>query len=229
MRLAIVSLCGVLAAASPAGAPLTFTDVTQAAGIHFRHNSGAFGKKYLPETLGSGCVFLDVDNDGWQDIFLVNSKNWPGQHGRAVAIRRCTTTTTTAPSPTSPARRASRSRSTVMGVSAADYDNDGNIDLYVTALGPNHLFRNLGNGKFEDVTAKAGVGDPGFSTSATLVRLRQGRQARPRRGELRRVDAGEGPVLLAGREGQVVLHARSRTRARAPRCITTAATARSRT
>ena len=53
-----------------------------------------------------------------------------------------------------------------MGVAAADYDNDGNVDLYVTALGPNHLFRNLANGRFEDVTAKAGVGDPGFSTSA---------------------------------------------------------------
>jgi enediyne biosynthesis protein E4 len=165
VRLALVSLCGVLAAAAPAGAPLTFTDVTQAAGIHFRHNSGAFGKKYLPETLGSGCVFVDVDNDGWQDIFLVNSKNWPGRQG----------------APSYPALYHNNHNGTFtditrqaglavemygMGVSAADYDNDGNIDLYVTAVGPNHLFRNLGNGKFEDVTAKAGVGDPGFSTSA---------------------------------------------------------------
>src|ERR1700752_3671530 len=56
----------------PAG-PIESTDVTAQAGIHFKHNSGAFGKKYLPETLGTGCAFLDYDNDGWQDILLVNS------------------------------------------------------------------------------------------------------------------------------------------------------------
>jgi hypothetical protein len=165
VRFGIVFLCAVLAAAAPAGGPLTFTDVTQAAGIHFRHNSGAFGKKYLPETLGSGCVFVDVDNDGWQDIFLVNSKNWPGRPG----------------APSYPALYHNNHNGTFtditrqaglavemygMGVSAGDYDNDGNVDLYVTAVGPNHLFRNLGNGRFEDVTAKAGVADPGFSTSA---------------------------------------------------------------
>ena len=61
----------------PSG-PITFTDVTAQAGIHFKHNSGAFGKKYLPETMGSGVCFLDYDNDGWQDILLVNSMDWPG-------------------------------------------------------------------------------------------------------------------------------------------------------
>ncbi|HKC65564.1 MAG TPA: hypothetical protein VKB86_18120, partial [Pyrinomonadaceae bacterium] len=61
-------------AARPSG-PIEFTDVTAQAGIHFKHNSGAFGKKYLPETLGPGCAFLDYDNDGWQDILLVNSTN----------------------------------------------------------------------------------------------------------------------------------------------------------
>ena len=58
-------------------APIEFTDVTAQAGIHFKHNSGAFGKKYLPETMGSGVCFLDYDNDGWQDILLVNSMDWP--------------------------------------------------------------------------------------------------------------------------------------------------------
>jgi hypothetical protein len=165
VRLALVSLCGVLAAAAPAGAPLTFTDVTQAAGIHFRHNSGAFGKKYLPETLGSGCVFVDVDNDGWQDIFLVNSKNWPGRPGAPSypALYRNNHNGTF----TDITRQAGLAVEMYgMGVSAGDYDNDGNVDLYVTAVGPNHLFRNLGNGRFEDVTARAGVADPGFSTSA---------------------------------------------------------------
>ena len=64
----------------PSG-PIEFTDVSAQAGIHFKHNSGAFGKKYLPETIGSGCAFLDYDNDGWQDILLVNSMNWPEQKG----------------------------------------------------------------------------------------------------------------------------------------------------
>src|SRR6476661_3501994 len=66
-----------LLVAAPA-IPVTFTDVTAAAGIKFRHVNGAFGKKYLPETLGSGCAFLDYDNDGWQDILLINSTSWPG-------------------------------------------------------------------------------------------------------------------------------------------------------
>src|SRR6476619_2693203 len=60
----------------PSG-PIEYTDVTNQAGIHFKHNSGAFGKKYLPETLGTGGAFLDYDNDGWQDILLVNSSDWP--------------------------------------------------------------------------------------------------------------------------------------------------------
>src|SRR5579864_4116901 len=61
----------------PSG-PIEFADVTAQAGIHFKHNSGAFGKKYLPETMGSGVCFIDYDNDGWQDILLVNSMDWPG-------------------------------------------------------------------------------------------------------------------------------------------------------
>src|SRR5262245_7694827 len=62
--------------------PIQFTDVTALAGIHFKHNSGAFGKKYLPETVGSGCAFIDYDNDGWQDILLINSTNWPDHKGQ---------------------------------------------------------------------------------------------------------------------------------------------------
>src|SRR5277367_2787194 len=66
----------------PSG-PIHFTDVTAQAGIHFRHNSGALGKKYLPETMGSGVCVLDYDNDGWQDILFVNSMDWPGHKGAA--------------------------------------------------------------------------------------------------------------------------------------------------
>ncbi len=154
-----------IAAVRSADPPIAFTDVTQSAGIRFRHNNGAFGKKYLPETLGSGGAFVDVDNDGWQDIIFVNSKNWPGRPGPASlpALYRNNRNGTF----TDITRQAGLAVETYgMGVAAGDYDNDGNVDLYLTALGPNHLFRNLGNGRFEDVTAKAGVIDGGFSTGA---------------------------------------------------------------
>jgi hypothetical protein len=145
--------------------PVQFTDVTAAAKITFKHNSGAFGKKYLPETMGAGCLFFDYDNDGWPDIFLVNSKNWPGHPGP----------------PSYPALYRNNHDGTFtdvtkaaglavemygMGATAADYDNDGWPDLYVTGLGGNRLFRNQGNGTFAEVTAKAGVANGGFSTSA---------------------------------------------------------------
>ena len=160
---------GVLAmstpAAQPAGALPQFTDATAASGIRFHHANGAFGKKYLPETLGSGTAFLDVDNDGWQDVLLVNSRTWPGRPGPAPlpALYRNNHNGTFSDI----TRTAGLAVDMYgLGVSAADYDNDGDTDIYITALGPNHLFRNNGAGRFEDVTARAGVGDPGFSTSA---------------------------------------------------------------
>jgi len=139
--------------------------VTAQAGIHFKHNSGAFGKKYLPETMGAGCAFLDYDNDGWQDILLVNSMDWP-EHKVTKSFlalyhnnKDGTFTDVTRGSGLAVEMYG-------IGVAVADYDNDGNEDVYITCLGPNHLFRNLGNGKFADVTTRTGVGDPGFSTSA---------------------------------------------------------------
>ena len=74
-------------AAPAAGFSIRFTDVTAAAGIRFRHHSGAFGKKYLPETMGSGCAFVDVDGDGWQDVVFVQSMDWPGRAGTKVVSR----------------------------------------------------------------------------------------------------------------------------------------------
>jgi hypothetical protein len=150
-------------------APVTFTDVTASAGIAFKHVSGAAGKKYLPETMGSGAAFVDLDNDGWLDIVLVNSTTWPGQppsrQARTAIYRNTgkgTFTDVTAKSGIRPGAYG-------LGVAAADYDNDGFVDLYFTNLGPNALYRNNGNGTFTDVTAKAGVGDPGFSASAAFL------------------------------------------------------------
>ena len=115
--------------------------------------------------MGSGACFLDYDNDGWQDILLVNSMDWPGhKSGKSLPAlyhnnRDGTFTDVT--------RQAGLAVETYgLGCAVADYDNDGNVDIYITTVGSNHLFRNLGNGKFADVTARAGVADPGFSASA---------------------------------------------------------------
>ena len=148
----------------PSG-PIEFTDVTAQAGIHFKHNSGAFGKKYLPETLGVGCAFLDYDNDGWQDILLVNSMDWP-EHKTAKSFLSLYHNNQDGTFTDVTQKAGLAVEMYGIGVAVADYDNDGNEDIYITCVGPNHLFRNLGGGKFADVTARAGVGDPGFSTSA---------------------------------------------------------------
>ncbi|HEX8773950.1 MAG TPA: CRTAC1 family protein [Pyrinomonadaceae bacterium] len=150
----------------PSG-PVEFTDVTAQAGIRFKHNSGASGKKYLPETLGSGCAFLDYDSDGWQDVLLVNSSNWPDQKGQKSfpALYRNnqdgTFTNTTAQAGLAVEMYG-------LGVAVADYDADGQPDIYITCVGPNRLFRNLGGGRFAEVSSKAGVDDPSMSTSAAF-------------------------------------------------------------
>ena len=148
----------------PSG-PIRFTDVTAQAGIHFRHNSGAFGKKYLPETMGSGVCVIDYDNDGWQDILFVNSTSWPGHASvkSYPALYRNNHDGTF----TDMTRQAGLNLEIYgLGCAVGDYDNDGYDDIYITALDGNHLFHNLGNGKFSDATAKAGVRDAGFATGA---------------------------------------------------------------
>ncbi len=148
---------------------VTFTDVTAQTGIRFKHNNGAFGKKYLPETNGSGCAFLDSDNDGWQDVLLVNSTSFadaPKKTNSVMALyhnnQNGTFTNVTADAGLAKPIYG-------QGVTVGDYDNDGFVDIFVTALGQSRLFRNGGNGKFTDVTAKAGLTAPGyFSSSAAF-------------------------------------------------------------
>ncbi len=158
-------------AASPSANPgFHLTDVTQSAGINFRHNNGAYGGKLLPETLGAGCAFLDYDGDGWQDILLVNGSDWPG-HKRSMAPaastlklyrnnRNGTFTDVT--------RAAGLELSMYgMGVAVGDYNNDGFPDILVTCVGQNRLFRNTGKGTFVDATHSSGLGSRmALSTSA---------------------------------------------------------------
>src|SRR5689334_5836117 len=164
------------AAASPSPSPtpprpsgeIEFTDITAQAGIRFKHNSGATGKKYLPETMGAGCAFIDYDNDGWQDIILINSTNWPNQKGKRSTLalyhneKNGTFTDAT---------KAAKLDIEMYGLGCAigDFDNDGHDDIFIACMGGDYLFRNRGNGTFEDVTNRAGVSNPNFSTSAAWV------------------------------------------------------------
>ncbi|MGE3510260.1 MAG: CRTAC1 family protein [Vicinamibacterales bacterium] len=159
----IAALAGVIAA--PRAATRLFTDVTAQAGVRFVHNNGAFGRKYLPETLGSGVAVFDADGDGRQDLLFVNGSRWPGRTGPATrsALYRNTGGGRFADITVGSGLEAERYG---MGAAAADYDGDGRVDVYITALGGNRLYRGLGGGKFADVTAAAGVADGGFSTSA---------------------------------------------------------------
>src|SRR5581483_9735515 len=149
---------------------ITFRDVTAQAGIRFVHNNGAFGKKYLPETMGPGCAFIDYDNDGYPDILLVNGQDWPGhpkQPGSTLKLYHNNHDGTF----TDVTRKAGLAVPMFgLGIAIGDYDNDGFDDVFITALGQSHLFHNNGNGTFSDVTKAAGLWGPNeFSTGAAWV------------------------------------------------------------
>ena len=132
-------------------------DVTSRSGLRFSHHNAADGGKLLPETLGSGCAFLDYDADGWQDILLVNGMDWPGHTKQRSTLslyrnnRNGTFTDVT--------RAAGLDVEMYgMGVAVGDWNNDGFPDVLITCVGQNRLFRNTGKGTFVDVTQASGLG-----------------------------------------------------------------------
>jgi enediyne biosynthesis protein E4 len=128
---------------APPGLGFSLTDITGAAGIDFHHNSGAFGAKYLPETLGPGCAFLDYDNDGWLDILLVNGMDWPG-HKRQRSTLKLYRNNRNGTFSDVTERAGLAVEMYGMGVAVADYNNDGLPDILITAVGQSRLFRNTG-------------------------------------------------------------------------------------
>jgi hypothetical protein len=191
---AVVAVCGGLAAvwflrppprpaavetklALPAGRPMPratipaipFTDVTAAAGIDFVHENGAAGEKLLPETMGGGCGFFDMDGDGDQDLILTSGCRWPWDERPAAAPATMALYRNDGTGRFENVTAGSGLDVSFYGTGLAigDYDADGLPDLFVAAVGPDRLFRNLGGGRFVDTTAAAGVagGDGEWGTS----------------------------------------------------------------
>ncbi|HEX8294213.1 MAG TPA: VCBS repeat-containing protein, partial [Pyrinomonadaceae bacterium] len=175
LSLLTLSVCARAAgfqAARPAAAPaapaaqgrVTFKEVTpQESGIRWAHNNAMSPQRYLPETVGAGCAFFDYDNDGWMDLYLVNSGPsdfYAPKPSPRNALYRNNRDGTFA-DVTDKAGVAGETFG--MGAAAGDYDGDGWQDLFVTSYGRNILYRNRGDGTFADVTDRAGLTSPGWS------------------------------------------------------------------
>jgi hypothetical protein len=153
----------------PSGASVSFQNIASTAGLDFVHTNGGSPEKHLAEIMGSGGLFFDYDNDGWIDVFLVDGGSLadPQVAGRARHRLFRNRQNGTFEDVTTKARI--RHSQYGMGACAADFDNDGFDDLYITNLGPNVLYHNNGDGTFDDVTQKAGVGSPLWSTSCAFA------------------------------------------------------------
>jgi enediyne biosynthesis protein E4 len=160
-----------------AKSPVTFSDITASSNLEFKHAASPTALKYLLETMGGGVAVFDFDNDGRMDLFFTNG-----------ALLKAPMVQTAAPDKSEPKywnrlyrqkqdgtfadvteRAGLKGDGYSMGVAAADYDNDGNIDLYVTGYGENHCYHNNGDGTFTDVAKRVGISGGGWSTSAGWI------------------------------------------------------------
>ena len=148
-----------------------FVEATAEAGIDFRHVNGVSPVKHLVETIGSGGLFFDYDNDGWIDVFLVDGGSVADPAVARQARHRLFRNRGNGTFQDVSAQSGIQHPNYGMGACAGDYDNDGRVDLYVTNVGPNTLYRNVGNGSFTDVTRAARVGAPLWSTACAFADL----------------------------------------------------------
>jgi enediyne biosynthesis protein E4 len=157
--------------------PVTFTDIAAQAKINFKHDGSPTAAKYLLETMGGGVAIFDYDNDGRMDLFFTNGallkdpmpKNaLPDKHDPRFWNRLYHQKPDGAFEELTE-KAGLKGEGFSLGVAAADYDNDGFVDLYITGYGENHLYHNNGDGTFTDVTKKLGVGAGGWSTSAAWI------------------------------------------------------------
>jgi hypothetical protein len=153
----------------PVRPTIQFTDATVPAGFDFRHVNGAAGDHYYPEQIGNGAAFFDYDGDGWLDVFVVQGAPMPGFRGEPPAGNRLFRNMRDGRFSDVTDAAGLHDVRFGFGVAAADYDNDGDTDLYVTNLEGGALYRNDGGGHFTDVTSRARVGVPALSTSAAFV------------------------------------------------------------
>ena len=159
-------LCVLICLCIRVEADVQFTDVTELAGIDFRHFTGATGERYMPETMGTGCAFFDYDADGHLDILLGNGTAW--QSTGTVSTPRLYRNIGSGQFADVTEAAKLNVPMYGMGITVADYDNDADPDIYFTNVGENRLFRNNGDRTFTDVTEFAAVADPNWSTSAAF-------------------------------------------------------------
>jgi hypothetical protein len=158
---------------APSPGAVMFENVAAVSGLTFTHVNGASPDKYLVETMGSGAVFLDYDDDGWLDLFVVDGGSIASPEVAMRARHRLFHNRGDGTFADVTAASGIRHREYGMGACAGDVDKDGRIDLYITNYGPNLLYRNAGNGMFVDVTRHAGVGLEGWSTSCAFLDVDQ--------------------------------------------------------
>jgi hypothetical protein len=178
-RLLVGVVCTTVAAAAAEGqqrdaleaVSVTFTEVAREVGLDFHHINGASPDKHLVETMGSGGLFFDYDNDGWIDIFLVDGGSLADEAVARRARHRLYRNRGNGTFEDATNRSGVVHRGYGMGACAGDYDNDGWVDLYVTNFGPNVLYRNTGKRSFTDVTRQARVGLPLWSASCAFADL----------------------------------------------------------